>query len=316
MTYLSPAPLYHAAPQASVATTLRLGATAVIMKRFDAAVYLRSIERYRVTHSQVVPTMFSRLLQLPDEVREAADLSSLESIVHAAAPCPVRVKEQMIRWFGPIINEYYSSTEAIGATFCDSNEWLAHKGTVGRPILGELLVLDDEGAECPPGVDGTIWFAGATAFEYYNDPSKTVANRSADGNTSTVGDVGHVDEDGYLFLTDRKTMMIISGGVNIYPQEVENVILTRDDIFDAAVIGVPNEDFGEEVKAVVQLVPGALPTPERGSEIIAFCRSQLAHVKCPRTVDFVEELPRLPTGKLLKRLIRDRYWQGRSSTIV
>jgi long-chain acyl-CoA synthetase len=260
--------------------------------------------------------MFSRLLQLPDEVREAADLSSLESIVHAAAPCPVRVKEQMIRWFGPIINEYYSSTEAIGATFCDSNEWLAHKGTVGRPILGELLVLDDEGAECPPGVDGTIWFAGATAFEYYNDPSKTVANRSADGNTSTVGDVGHVDEDGYLFLTDRKTMMIISGGVNIYPQEVENVILTRDDIFDAAVIGVPNEDFGEEVKAVVQLVPGALPTPERGSEIIAFCRSQLAHVKCPRTVDFVEELPRLPTGKLLKRLIRDRYWQGRSSTIV
>ncbi len=316
MVYLSPAPLYHSAPQASVATALRLGATSVIIKRFDAAGYLQAIERYRVTHSQVVPTMFARLLQLPEEVREAADLSSLESILHAAAPCPVHVKEQMIKWLGPIINEYYSSSEANGATFCDSNEWLARKGTVGRSILGEILVLDDEGAECPPGVDGTIWFKGATSFEYFNDPAQTAANRSADGNMSTVGDVGHVDEDGYLFLTDRKTMMIISGGVNIYPQEVENVILTREDVFDVAVIGVPNEDFGEEVKAVVQLVPGTLPTPQREAEIIAFCRSQLAHVKCPRTVDFVEELPRLPTGKLLKRVVRDGYWQGRSSTIV
>jgi long-chain acyl-CoA synthetase len=316
MVYLSPAPLYHSAPQASVATALRLGATSVIMERFDAAGYLKAIEDYRVTHSQVVPTMFSRLLQLPKEVREAADLSSLECIVHAAAPCPVTVKERIIGWVGPIINEYYSSSEANGATFCDSKEWLARKGTVGRSILGEILVLDDDGKQCPPGVDGTIWFKGATMFEYFNDPAQTAANRSADGTTSTVGDVGHVDEDGYLFLTDRKTMMIISGGVNIYPQEVENVIVTHEAVFDVAVIGVPNEDFGEEVKAVVQLAPGALPTPEQAAEIIAFCRSQLAHVKCPRTVDFVEELPRLPTGKLLKRLVRDSYWQGRTSAIV
>jgi long-chain acyl-CoA synthetase len=316
MTYLSPAPLYHSAPQGSVATALRLGVTTVVMERFDAANFLQAIDRYGVTHSQVVPTMFSRLLQLPEEVRKAADLSSLECIVHAAAPCPVRVKERMIDWFGPIINEYYSSSEANGATWCNSAEWLAHKGTVGRSILGEIVVLDDDGVLCPVGVDGTIWFKGATAFEYFNDPAKTAENRSGDGSTSTVGDVGHLDEGGYLFLTDRKTMMIITGGVNVYPQESENVILTHRAVFDVAVIGVPNDDFGEEVKAVVQLVPGVLPSAELEADIIAYCQSQLAKVKCPRTVDFVDELPRLPTGKLLKRLVREQYWQGRASTLV
>ena len=314
--YLSPAPLYHSAPQASVSITMRLGGTTVVMERFDPAQFLELIPRYGITHSQMVPTMFSRLLKLPQEVREAADLSSLEAIIHAAAPCPVPVKEQMIEWFGPIIIEYYGATEANGFTFCDSEEWLAHKGTVGKPVLGELLILDDEGNPCPTGTSGTVWFKGATNFEYFNAPEKTTESRDDTGTASTVGDVGYVDEDGFLYLTDRKTYMIISGGVNIYPQETENLLITHPKVMDAAVLGVPNEDLGEDVKAVVQLMEGVEPGPEVERELIAFCKEHLAHFKCPRSVDFEAELPRLPTGKLYKRLLRDRYWAGHSSAIV
>jgi long-chain acyl-CoA synthetase len=318
MTYLNPAPLYHSAPQASVSATLRLGSTAVIMERFDPEQWLRFVERYRITHCQMVPTMFSRLLKLPEQTRKRYDLSSLEVIIHAAAPCPVPVKEAMIEWLGPIIVEYYGATEANGFTFCDSHEWLAHKGTVGKPILGELVILDDDGNPCPTGTAGTVWFRGATNFEYFHDPAKTADSRRQDeaGVMSTVGDVGYVDEDGYLYLTDRKTYMIISGGVNIYPQETENLLVTHPKVADAAVIGVPNEDLGEEVKAVVQLEPGVDPGPDVEQELIDFCREHLARFKVPRSVDFTEELPRLPTGKLYKRLLRDRYWAGHETRIV
>jgi len=317
-TYLSPAPLYHSAPQASVSVTMRFGGTSVIMERFDPEQFLQLVERHRITHSQMVPTMFSRLLKLPEDVRTKYDVSSLESIVHAAAPCPVPIKEAMIEWLGPIIVEYYAATEGNGATFCDSAEWLAHKGTVGKPILGELLILDEDDHECPVGVPGTVWFRNATSFEYFNDPEKTDDSRRTEeaGVRSTVGDVGYVDEDGYLYLTDRKTYMVISGGVNIYPQEAENLLVTHPKVMDAAVFGVPNDDLGEEVKAVVQLVDGVDPTAATERELIEFCREHLAHYKCPRTIDFDAELPRLPTGKLYKRLLRDRYWEGRSTRIL
>ena len=316
MIYLSPAPLYHAAPQTSVALALRIGATTVVMEHFDAAQYLELVGRYRVTHSQVVPTMFSRLLKLPDDVRAGADVSSLEAIVHAAAPCPVPVKEQMIAWFGPIILEYYAATEGNGFTFCDSADWLAHKGTVGRPVGAEVVILDENDQPCPPGTPGTVWFRGATNFEYFNDPAKTAESRNAAGDTSTVGDVGYLDEEGYLYLTDRKSYMIISGGVNVYPQEAENLLITHPKVMDAAVIGVPDEDLGEAVKAVVQPVPGVEPGSDLERELIAFCRERLAHFKCPRSIDFQDELPRLPTGKLYKRLLRDRYWSGHATGIV
>ncbi len=315
MRYLSPAPLYHSAPQASVSAALRLGSTSVIMEHFDPVQCLDLIAEHRITHSQMVPTMFSRLLKLPEEVRVAADVSSLEVIIHAAAPCPVGVKEQMIDWVGPKLVEYYGATEANGFTFCDSAEWLAHRGTVGKAILGEVVILDDDGNACPTGTPGTVWFRGATNFEYFNDPAKTAESRDAEGNMSTVGDVGYLDRDGYLHLTDRKTYMIISGGVNIYPQETEDLLITHPKVFDAAVIGVPNEDLGEEVKAVVQAASGSEPGRELERELIAFCREHLAHFKCPRTIDFTEELPRLPTGKLYKRLLRDRYWEGRATSI-
>ena len=316
MTYLSPAPLYHSAPQASVAATIRLGSTAVIMEHFDAEHWLQLVERYKVTNCQMVPTMFSRLLKLPEDVRTKYDTSSLEKIVHAAAPCPVPVKQAMIEWLGPIIVEYYGATEANGFTFCDSDQWMAHKGTVGKCILGELLILDEEGNPCPTGTPGTVWFRGATAFTYFNDPEKTAESRNAAGDASTVGDVGYVDEDGYLYLTDRKSYMIISGGVNIYPQETENLLITHPKVMDAAVIGVPNEDLGEEVKAVVQPMDGVEPGPELERELIAFCREHLAHFKCPRSVDFEKELPRLPTGKLYKRLLRDKYWADHQTSIL
>ncbi len=316
--YLSPAPLYHSAPQASVSATLRLGSTSVIMERFDPEQWLQLVERYSVTHCQMVPTMFSRLLKLPEETRRRYDVSSLEVIIHAAAPCPVPVKEQMIEWLGPIIIEYYGATEANGFTFCDSSEWLAHKGTVGKPVLGELLILDDEANPCATGTPGTVWFRGATSFEYYNDPSKTADSRQEDdaGVMSTVGDVGYVDDDGYLYLTDRKSYMIISGGVNIYPQETENLLITHPKVADAAVLGVPNEDLGEEVKAVVQLELGVEPGEAIERELIDFCHEHLARFKCPRTIDFTDELPRLPTGKLYKRLLRDKYWEGHTTHIV
>jgi long-chain acyl-CoA synthetase len=316
MVYLSPAPLYHSAPLASVSASLRLGATAIIMERFDAEQFLRLVERYRVTHSQVVPTMFSRMLKLPDEVRRSYDVSSLETIIHAAAPCPVPVKQQMLEWWGPIIVEYYAATEGNGCTFCDSAEWLAHPGTVGRPVLGEPVILDDDDKECPEGTPGTVWFRGATNFEYWNDPEKTAESRDPTGTMSTVGDVGYLDEDGYLYLTDRRTYMIISGGVNIYPQEAENLLVTHPKVLDAAVIGVPNADLGEEVKAIIEPAEGAEPGPELERELLEFCRVHLAAYKCPRSVDFDPSLPRLPTGKLYKRVLRDRYWAEHRSRIV
>ena len=248
MIYLSPAPLYHSAPQAAVNLTIRMGGSVIIMERFDPEHYLQLIERYRVTHSQLVPTMFSRMLKLPEETRKQYELGSLEIAIHAAAPCPVQVKEQMIGWWGPIIHEYYGATEGLGFTACNSQEWLAHKGTVGRVLLGELHVLDDDMKPLPAGTAGTLWFKTATPFEYFNDPAKTREARSEDGTMSTVGDVGYVDADGYLYLTDRATFMIISGGVNIYPQECENLLITHPKVADAAVFGVPNADLGEEVE--------------------------------------------------------------------
>ena len=316
MTYLSPAPLYHSAPQASVSAALRLGCTVIVMEHFDPERWLDLVQRYRVTHCQMVPVMFSRLLRLPADVRARYDTSSLECIVHAAAPCPVHVKRAMIDWLGPVITEYYGATEANGFTFCDSAEWLAHPGTVGHPILGELLILDDQGNQRPAGMDGTIYFRGATAFTYFQDPGKTTESRSSDGTASTVGDVGHVDADGYLYLTDRKSYMIISGGVNIYPQETENILSAHPAVQDVAVIGVPNDDLGEEVKAVVQLLDPGAAGPHLAQDLITYCRDRLAHFKCPRTVDFVPELPRSETGKLYKRILRDAYWAGHQSSIV
>jgi long-chain acyl-CoA synthetase len=316
MIYLSPAPLYHSAPQAAVGFAIDRGATVVIMETFDAERYLQLVEEYRVTHSQLVPTMFSRMLKLPEEVRRRYDLSSLEIAIHAAAPCPVPVKEQMIAWWGPIIQEYYGATEGLGFTACDSAEWLAHKGTVGKVLLGQLHVLDAAMQPCPTGTAGTLWFKTATPFEYFNDPARTVQARSSDGSMSTVGDVGYVDDDGYLYLTDRASFMIISGGVNIYPQECENLLITHPKVADAAVFGVPNEDLGEEVKAAIQLMPGIAPGPDVTEELIAFCSQHLARQKCPRSIDFEAELPRLPTGKLYKRVLRDRYWQGHKTRIV
>jgi long-chain acyl-CoA synthetase len=315
MRYLSPAPLYHSAPLGAVSGSVRLGGTCVVMEHFDPVQYLDLVAQYRITRTQLVPTMFSRMLKLPEEIRAAADTSSLEAAVHAAAPCPVQVKEQMIEWWGPIIWEYYGATEANGITLCDTEQWLAHRGTVGKPVLGEVVILDEDGKECPTGEPGTVWFRGATNFEYYNDPEKTAASRDAAGTTSTVGDVGYVDDDGYLYLTDRRTYMIISGGVNIYPQETENLLITHPKVFDAAVLGVPNDDLGEEVKAVVQPMPGVAADAALERELIAFCREHLAHFKCPRTVDFVDELPRLPTGKLYKRLLREKYWAGHTTRI-
>ncbi len=316
MTYLSPAPLYHSAPQAAVGLTIRCGGIAVIMERFDPEAYLALVEKYRVTHSQLVPTMFSRMLKLPAGARKRRDLSSLEIAIHAAAPCPVQVKERMIEWWGPIIHEYYGATEGLGFTACDSAEWLAHRGSVGRVLLGDLHILDGEMRPCAKGTPGEIWFKTATPFEYFNDPARTAATRSADGTMSTVGDVGYVDDDGFLYLTDRSTFMIISGGVNIYPQECENLLITHPKVADAAVFGVPNDDLGEEVKAVVQAMPGVATGPALAQELIEFCGLHLARQKCPRSVDFIAELPRLPTGKLYKKALRDRYWAGRKSRIV
>jgi long-chain acyl-CoA synthetase len=316
MVYLSPAPLYHSAPQAAVNLTIRIGGTVVIMERFDPVDYLRLIEQHQVTHTQLVPTMFSRMLKLPAERREAFDLSSLETAVHAAAPCPVQVKKDMIEWWGPIIHEYYGATEGLGFTACDSEEWLAHEGSVGKVILGDLHILDDDMNELPLGVPGTIWFKMATGFEYHNDVEKTRESTSPDGTMTTVGDVGYVDADNFLYLTDRKTFMIISGGVNIYPQETEDLLITHPKVADAAVIGVPNADLGEEVKAVVQVMPGVAANDAPVEELLAFCREHLSRHKVPRSIDFEAELPRLPTGKLYKRLLRDRYWGEGQSKIL
>ncbi len=315
--YLSPAPLYHAAPLRFCRATHELGGTVVVMEHFDPEQALALIERHQVTHSQWVPTMFVRMLKLPEEVRTRYDVSSLKVAIHAAAPCPVQVKRQMIEWWGPVLHEYYAGTEGNGFVYCNSEMWLAHPGTVGIPIGCTVHIVDEDGQDRPSGEAGTIYFEGGRTFEYHNDPDKTASSRSERG-WSTLGDVGYLDGDGFLYLTDRKAYMIISGGVNIYPQEAENVLINHPAVVDVAVFGVPNDDFGEEVKAVVQ--PASMPTDEAAAaalerELIAYCRSELADVKCPRSVDFREELPRHPTGKLYKRLLKDEYWAGHGSRI-
>jgi acyl-CoA synthetase (AMP-forming)/AMP-acid ligase II len=314
--YLSPAPLYHAAPLRWCMTIHRLGGTVLVMDKFEPENYLQAVETHQANATQVVPTMFVKMLKLPEAVRARYDVSSMKTAIHAAAPCPVPVKEQMIQWWGPVILEYYAGTEGNGMTYLNSTEWLAHKGSVGKPILGKLVICDEEGREVPIGESGTVYFADGPAFEYHNDTKKTQESRHPSlAGASTLGDVGYVDADGYLYLTDRKAFMIISGGVNIYPQEVENLLVTHPKVADAAVFGVPNEEFGEEVKAVIQPLNWVDAGPDLSAELIAFCRANLSHIKCPRSVDFLEELPRHPTGKLYKRILRDKYW-GKQSQIV
>ena len=313
--YLSPAPLYHAAPLRFNLAIQRLGGTCIVMDHFDALEALRLIEKYRVTYSQWVPTMFVRMLKLPVEERTRYDVSSLRVAIHAAAPCPIPVKEQMIEWWGPVLHEYYAGTEGNGFCAIDSQQWMSHKGSVGKPLLGQVHILDEEGNEVPTGEIGTVFFGGGAEFEYHNDPEKTAAARSKEGHT-TLGDVGYVDEEGFLYLTDRRSFMIISGGVNIYPQETENLLVTHPKVADAAVIGVPNQEFGEEVKAVVQPIDMSEAGPALAQELLDFCRQNLSHLKCPRSIDFEAELPRYPTGKLFKRLLKDRYWKGHRSRIL
>ncbi len=315
MVYLSPAPMYHAAPLAFSAPVHRLGGTLVIMEKFDAANALRAIETYGATHSQWVPTMFSRMLKLPDDVRESFDVSSMEVSIHAAAPCPVPVKHQMIEWWGPVFLEYYAGTEGNGATFITSEEWLEHPGSVGRVPAGQLHICDPEGNDLPAGEEGGVYFSGGGSFEYHKDPEKT-ADATLDGGRTTLGDIGYLDEDGYLYLTDRKAHMIISGGVNIYPREIEDRLITHPKVADVAVFGVPDQDMGEQVKAVVQLADGIEESDELTAELMAFSRDGLASYKCPKTIDYEAELPRLPTGKLYKRILRDRYWGKTDSRIV
>jgi long-chain acyl-CoA synthetase len=315
--YLSPAPLYHAAPLRWCMAVHRLGGTTVIMEKFDPEAYLAAVQAHRITASQLVPTMFVRMLKLPPQVRGQYDVSSLTMAVHAAAPCPIPVKEQMIAWWGPIIHEYYAGTEGNGFCTITAPEWLGKKGSVGKAILGVPRICDEAGNALPTGQSGTIYFEGGPSFAYHNDEKRTAESRHpVHAGWSTLGDVGYLDDDGYLFLTDRKAFMIISGGVNIYPQEVENLLVTHPRVADAAVFGVPNEEFGEEVKAVIQPLDMAEAGEELAADLIAFCKAHLSHVKCPRSVDFMAELPRHPTGKLYKRLLRDTYWTGRESKIV
>ncbi len=298
--YLSPAPLYHSAPIGFCSAIHRIGATVVVMEHFDPMAALRAIEEHAVTHAQFVPTHFIRMLHLPEEKRQQHDLSSLERVIHAAAPCPVPTKHRMIEWFGPIIEEFYAGSEAIGVTFISSNEWLEHPGSVGRPANGVVHILDEQGDELPTGETGQIWFEATSRFEYNNDPAKTREAQDPRG-LASYGDIGHVDEDGYLHLTDRSSNMIISGGVNIYPQEAEMVLSAHPDIHDVAVLGVPDDEMGERVAAFVQLRGDLEPDDALAAELIEYCRGRLAHFKCPRDVEFVDALPRLDTGKLVKR---------------
>lgn len=307
--YLSPAPLYHSAPLGFSISVQCIGGTVVMMRKFDPELFLAAIERHHVTSTQVVPTMFIRLLRLPKDVRGKFDLSRLGQVIHAAAPCPVPIKHQMIEWMGPIIEEFYAGSEGNLFVKLNSHEWLAHPGSVGRPVIGKIRICDDEGNELPVGEIGSIYVSEGRAFEYHNDPAKTASSRNPKHpDWTTMGDVGRLDEDGYLYLADRKDFMIISGGVNIYPQEIEDLLLMHHAVQDAAVFGVPHPDFGEEVKAVIQPHRWEDVGNDLGAEIIAWCRERLSHIKCPRSVDFERELPRAETGKLYKKELKARYW--------
>jgi long-chain acyl-CoA synthetase len=309
--YLVPAPLYHAAALAWGMIVLRAGGTVVVMERFDPLEALRLIEAYHVTHAQFVPTMFVRMLRLSDEERSKHNLSSMKLAIHAAAPCPPQIKSSIIEWFGPIVHEYYAGSEGNGLTAADSATWCAHPGTVGKAVFGQVHVVGEDGQVLPAGEDGLIYFSGGTDFEYHEDPEKTASTFNALG-WSTLGDIGHVDEEGFLYLSDRRTDLIISGGVNIYPKEIENVLIQHPSVLDVAVIGVPNIEFGQEVKAIVELNAGFAGSGELAAEMIIFCRERIASYKCPKSVDFAT-LPRLPNGKMLKRDIRERYLKAAGS---
>jgi len=304
--YLSPAPLYHTAPSVWSMRMHSAGIPVVVMEKFDAEGALDAIQRHRVTHAQFVPAMFTRMLKLPESVRDSYDVSSLERVLHAAAPCPVEVKRKMIEWWGPIVDEYYASSEQIGLTLITAEEWLRHPGSVGRPLLGVLHIVGEDGEEMPPGTPGEVYFESGVSFEYLNDAEKTAASRHQRGWT-TVGDIGYLDEDGYLYLTDRRHHMIISGGVNIYPQEAENLLVTHPRVLDVAVFGIPDAEMGQSVKAVVQLVDTAEASAELADELLDWLRDRLAHYKCPRSISFEETLPRTDTGKLYKQSLIAKY---------
>jgi acyl-CoA synthetase (AMP-forming)/AMP-acid ligase II len=304
--YLCPAPLHHAAPAGWSMGTQRHGGTVVLMERFDPLACLRAIERFRVTHAQFVPTHFVRLLKLPEEQRRAFDLSGLEVVVHAAAPCPVEVKRRMIDWLGPKLIEFYSGSEAVGMTIIDSADWLAHPGSVGRAARGVVHIVGEDGRELPAGEIGTVSFSGGGTFEYHRDPEQT-AKAIDERGWATLGDLGHLDGDGYLHLADRRTDLVVSGGVNIYPAEVESALVLHPAVADVAVLGVPDAELGQTVLAVVQPAPGEVAGPELAEALIAHCRRSLAGFKCPRAVEFATKLPRLPTGKLLRRRLREQY---------
>jgi long-chain acyl-CoA synthetase len=313
--HLCTGPLYHAAPLAfSLAVPLHYGVGIVLMERWDAEDALRLIEDFSITHSHMVPTMFHRLLSIPEETRQRYDVSSLRYILHGAAPCPVVIKQRLIAWLGPIVSEYYAATEGLG-TFVDSATWLAHPGTVGKPFVEDMVMVgDDEGVPLPAGETGLVYLKSVdgTGFEYFHDPKKTADTYR--GEYFTLGDVGHFDEDGYLYLTDRSANLIISGGVNIYPAEVDAVLLEHPAVGDVGTIGVPDGEWGEAVEAVVELQPGLQPSPVLAAELMAFCRERLAHFKCPRTVEFIDELPRQDNGKLYRGILRDRYAGGAEVT--
>ena len=300
--YLSPAPLYHAAPLVYCTLVQRLGGHVLVMEKFREEVFLKAIQDHAITFTQTVPTMFVRLLKQPDAVRAAYDLSSLEAAVHAAAPCAVHTKRAMIDWWGPVIHEYYAGTEGNGMTYCNSEQWLAHPGTVGRAVYGKVHICDEEtGEPLPAGETGVVYFSDGSTFEYYEDAARTRDSENpVRPGWTTLGDIGHLDADGFLYLTDRRANMIISGGVNIWPQEAENVLLEHADVLDAAVLGVPCEEMGQRVKAFVQAVPNASLEP---AELMAFVRERISAVKAPREVEVVDTLPRTESGKLLKRVL-------------
>jgi fatty-acyl-CoA synthase len=304
--YLSPAPLYHTAPSSWSMAVQSLGGTTIVMEKFDPEQALQCIDRHGVTHGQFVPAMFARMLKLPVSVRDSYDVSSLQRVVHAAASCPVEIKKQMIDWWGPIVDEYYAASEGVGASFIRAQDWLARPGSVGRSLVGVPHILDEGGEELPAGEVGEIYYEGGRSFEYLKDEAKTLASRDKHG-WVTVGDVGYLDDDGYLFLTDRRHHMIISGGVNIYPQEAENLLASHPKVLDAAVFGVPDHEMGQSVKAVIQTVDRADATNEFADELLGWLRTRLAHYKCPRSVSFETELPRNDNGKLYKQDLIKKY---------
>ena len=293
-------------------TNIKLGGEVFVMSQFDAQLALSLHQQHQITHSQWVPTMFVRMLKLPEATRLSFDLSSMKRAIHAAAPCPVDVKLQMLQWWGPVIDEYYAGTENNGFCSITSAEWLQHQGSVGKAALGIAHICDEEGQALEVGATGLVYFSEGPKFEYHGDAVKTAEARNALGWT-TLGDIGRLDAEGYLYLVDRKAFMIISGGINIYPQEIEAMLIGHPLVADVAVFGIPNLDFGEEVKAVVQLIEGVTPGEALGVELIVYCRDRLADFKCPRSVDFELELPRHPTGKLYKKILRDRYWPATSA---